>query len=52
MEGEKAARWGTDCLRIGSVHIKALFATSQKLIRVVFAMLSEKTPFREEVVYE
>ena len=34
----------------GLAPIKALFATSHKLIRVIFAMLSKKTPFREEVV--
>jgi transposase len=34
----------------GLAPIKALFATSHKLIRVIFAMLSKKTLFRKEVV--
>jgi transposase len=34
----------------GLAPIKALFAISHKLIRVIFAMLSKNTPFRKEVV--
>ncbi|UCH80302.1 MAG: IS110 family transposase [Nitrospiraceae bacterium] len=34
----------------GLVPIKALFATSHKLIRVIFAMLTKKILFRKEVV--
>jgi transposase len=34
----------------GLAPIKALFATSHKLIRAIFAMLSKKTLFRKEVV--
>jgi transposase len=34
----------------GLAPIKALFATSHKLIRVIFAMLSKKTLFQKEVV--
>jgi transposase len=34
----------------GLAPIKALFATSHKLIRVIFAMLSKKTLFRKEVL--